>query len=158
VQATLGQIPTRLIAKQTGKVLNCQVHDMPIMVRARLLKPLENLPRNGIKFFAALEVLFGFALTTFVLEISGECQALGCLTFTRESFWLPSWDSMPGILRSLPTAHDHPIIKLKSCIQETRVRFPSPAPTSIPTNEFNVILHFHIFEKSKVRIKVRIAD
>ena len=53
----LGQLPARLTAEQAAWVLNCQPHDMPILVAARLLKPLGNPPPNGIKFFAASELL-----------------------------------------------------------------------------------------------------
>lgn len=53
----LGQLPVRLTAEQSAWVLNCQVHDMPILVAARLLKPLGNPPQNGIKFFAASDLL-----------------------------------------------------------------------------------------------------
>ena len=53
----LGQLPARLTAEQAAWVLNCQPHDMPILVGARLLKPLGNPPPNGIKFFAASELL-----------------------------------------------------------------------------------------------------
>ena len=53
----LGQIPARLTAEQAAWVLNCQRHDVPILVAARLLKPLGNPPPNSVKFFAALEVL-----------------------------------------------------------------------------------------------------
>jgi hypothetical protein len=38
-------------------VLNCQTHDVPILVAARLLKPLGNPAPNGIKFFATSELL-----------------------------------------------------------------------------------------------------
>jgi hypothetical protein len=38
-------------------VLNCQPHDVPILVAARLLKPLVNPPPNSVKFFAAAELL-----------------------------------------------------------------------------------------------------
>src|ERR1035437_1235548 len=38
-------------------VLNCQPHDVPILVAARLLKPLGNPPPNSVKFFAASELL-----------------------------------------------------------------------------------------------------
>jgi len=38
-------------------VINCQQHDMPILVAARLLKPLGNPSANGIKFFATSELL-----------------------------------------------------------------------------------------------------
>jgi hypothetical protein len=37
--------------------VNCQAHDVPILVGARLLKPLGNPPPNGVKFFAASELL-----------------------------------------------------------------------------------------------------
>jgi hypothetical protein len=38
-------------------VLNCQTHDVPVLVAARLLKPLGNPAANGIKFFATAELL-----------------------------------------------------------------------------------------------------
>ncbi len=53
----LGQLPARLTAEQVAWVLNCQPHDVPILVAARLLKPLGNPPPNSVKFFAALELL-----------------------------------------------------------------------------------------------------
>ena len=55
--ALLGQLPARLTAEQAAWVLNCQAHDVPILVAARLLKPLGNPPPNGIKFFATGELL-----------------------------------------------------------------------------------------------------
>jgi hypothetical protein len=53
----LGQLPARLTAEQAAWVLNCQSHDLPILVAARLLKPLGNPQKNGIKFFATSELL-----------------------------------------------------------------------------------------------------
>jgi hypothetical protein len=53
----LGQLPARLTAEQTAWVLNCQTHDVPVLVAARLLKPLGNPQKNGIKFFATAELL-----------------------------------------------------------------------------------------------------
>jgi hypothetical protein len=53
----LGQLPARLTAEQAAWVLNCQPHDIPSLVSARLLKPLGNPPANGIKFFATVDVL-----------------------------------------------------------------------------------------------------
>jgi hypothetical protein len=38
-------------------LLNCQPHDVPIPVAARLLKPPGNPAPNGIKFFATSELL-----------------------------------------------------------------------------------------------------
>jgi hypothetical protein len=37
-------------------VLNCQPHDVPVLVAARLLKPLGNPPPNSVKYFAVLEL------------------------------------------------------------------------------------------------------
>ena len=53
----LGQLPARLTAEQAAWVLNCQPHDVPVLVAARLLKPLGNPPANSVKFFATLELL-----------------------------------------------------------------------------------------------------
>jgi len=53
----MGQLPARLMAEQVAWALNCQVHDVPVLVSSRLLKPLGNPPPNGIKFFATEEVM-----------------------------------------------------------------------------------------------------
>ena len=53
----LGQLPARLTAEQAAWALNCQSHDVPILVAARLLKPLGNPPPNSVKFFATTELL-----------------------------------------------------------------------------------------------------
>jgi hypothetical protein len=52
----LGKLPARLTVDQVAWVLNCQAHDVPTLVAARLLKPLGNPPPNGIKFFATVEI------------------------------------------------------------------------------------------------------
>ncbi len=52
-----GKLPARLNAEQTAWVLNCQPHDIPVLVSARLLKPLGNPPASGVKFFATADVL-----------------------------------------------------------------------------------------------------
>lgn len=53
----LGRPPARLNAEQAAWVLNCQPHDIPMLVAARLLKPLGNPPASGVKYFATAEVL-----------------------------------------------------------------------------------------------------
>ncbi len=53
----LGQLPARLTAEQAAWVLNCQPHDMPALVAARLLKPLGNPQANSTKFFATADLL-----------------------------------------------------------------------------------------------------
>ena len=53
----LGQLPARLTAEQVGWVLNCQAHDIPALVNARLLKPLGNPPHNAVKYFSTTDLL-----------------------------------------------------------------------------------------------------
>jgi hypothetical protein len=50
-------LPARVTAEQAAWVLNCQKSDVPILVAARLLKPLGNPPPNSVKFYAASEIL-----------------------------------------------------------------------------------------------------
>ena len=49
--------PPRRSSGHSARVLNCQPHDVPILVAARLLKPLGNPPPNSVKYFAASELL-----------------------------------------------------------------------------------------------------
>jgi hypothetical protein len=53
----LGQLPARLTAEQAGWMLNCQPHDVPALVAARLLKPLGNPSQNSTKYFSTVDVL-----------------------------------------------------------------------------------------------------
>lgn len=53
----LGQLPARLTAEQAAWLLNCQPHDIPALVAAKLIKPLGNPPQNGTKFFATADLL-----------------------------------------------------------------------------------------------------
>lgn len=53
----LGRPPARLSAEQTAWALGCQAHDVPVLVNARLLRPLGNPTPNMVKSFAAVEVL-----------------------------------------------------------------------------------------------------
>ena len=66
----LGQLPARLTAEQAAWVLNCQPHDVPILVGARLLKPLGNPPANGIKFFATSELLEVIKDRTWLVKVT----------------------------------------------------------------------------------------
>jgi hypothetical protein len=52
-----GQVPARLNAEQTAWLLNCQPHDIPILVTSRLLKPLGNPRANSVRYFATADVL-----------------------------------------------------------------------------------------------------
>ena len=73
----LGQLPARLTAEQAAWVLNCQPHDVPILVASRLLKPLGNPPPNGIKFFA----------TTDLVELSKDRNWLVRMTIAVNQHW-----------------------------------------------------------------------
>lgn len=53
----VGQPPGRLTVEQVAWLSGCRPHDVPILVAARLLRPLGNPPPNGIKFFATADVL-----------------------------------------------------------------------------------------------------
>jgi hypothetical protein len=48
--------PGRLLAEEAAKEIGFKKHDIPILMKARLLKPLGNPPRNGVKHFAACQV------------------------------------------------------------------------------------------------------
>jgi hypothetical protein len=50
------RLPARLNAEQTAQVLGFQPHDIPVLVKAGLLKPLGGGPRNCVKFFAAVQI------------------------------------------------------------------------------------------------------
>jgi len=52
-----GQLPARLTAEQAASLLNCQPHDMPVLIAARLLKPLANPAANSMKYFATADLL-----------------------------------------------------------------------------------------------------
>ena len=53
----LAQVPARLTAEQVAWVLNCQPHDVPVLIASKLLKPLGNPPQNSVKYFCTLELL-----------------------------------------------------------------------------------------------------
>ena len=51
------RLPARLTAEQVAWVRHCQPHDVPVLVSARLLKPLGNPVPNGVKYFATVELV-----------------------------------------------------------------------------------------------------
>ena len=66
----LGQLPARLTAEQVAWVLNCQPHDVPVLVTARLLKPLGNPSSYSVKYFAASEVLQQMTDRTWLAKVT----------------------------------------------------------------------------------------
>ncbi len=99
----LGQPPARLTAEQSAWVLNCQPHDVPILISSRLLKPLGNPPPNSVKYFATCEVL----------ELARDRTWLGKMTQAVSQHWrlknqrktgarpLPAEGEPPASLRAL---------------------------------------------------------
>ena len=55
--ALFGQPPARLTAEQAAWMLGCNPHDVPILVSARLLKPLGDPMPNSVKYFATVQIL-----------------------------------------------------------------------------------------------------
>src|ERR1035438_3255617 len=53
----MGQRPARLTAEQVAWLLNCQPADVPVLVAAKLLKPLGNPLPNAVKFFASADLV-----------------------------------------------------------------------------------------------------
>ena len=72
-----GQLPARLTAEQTAWILNCQPHDIPGLMAARLLKPLGNPPPSGSKYFATADII----------EISNDRAWLVKMTNSITRYW-----------------------------------------------------------------------
>ena len=53
---TAARLPARLDVQQTAQLLGFAEHDIAILVRAKLLKPLGNPAPNAPKFFAGCEI------------------------------------------------------------------------------------------------------
>src|SRR5690242_19134149 len=47
---SLRHFPARLSAQQTSWLLGCREHDIPILLAAKVLKPLGDPPDNGVKY------------------------------------------------------------------------------------------------------------
>jgi len=53
----LAHPPARLLTEEVALVLNCKPHDIPVLVAAKLLKPLGHPRHNCAKYFWTVEVL-----------------------------------------------------------------------------------------------------
>ncbi|MEI6077881.1 MAG: hypothetical protein WCS94_20035 [Verrucomicrobiota bacterium] len=73
----LGQAPACLTSEQTAWAINCQSHDVAVLVAARLLKPLGKPPPNAVKYFA----------TSDVLELSRDRTWLSKVTNALNQYW-----------------------------------------------------------------------
>jgi hypothetical protein len=52
----LRHMPGRINAGQAAAYLGFQEHDLPLLIKAGLLKPLGGGPRNTVKYFASVEI------------------------------------------------------------------------------------------------------
>lgn len=53
----LRRLPARLDAQQTSRLLGFQPHDIPVLIRHHLLKPLGNPTPTATKWFATSEII-----------------------------------------------------------------------------------------------------
>lgn len=70
-----GRLPFRLDAEQVAWLLNCQEHDIAVLVGARLLKPLGNPPHNSRKFFSTAKVLERYTDDSWQAKVSDAIHA-----------------------------------------------------------------------------------
>jgi len=73
----LRRLPDMLTIAQTAVLLNRGEHDIPVIVRAGLLKPLGDPPPNAVKFFATAEVL----------ELADDRNALDRICSVLTEYW-----------------------------------------------------------------------
>jgi len=73
----LRRLPAMLNTAQTAVMLGLAEHDIPVLVRAGLLKPLGNPPSNAVKCFGTVEVL----------EMAGESAVLNKIRSTVYEYW-----------------------------------------------------------------------
>ena len=52
----LRRLPARLNSEQVAQLTGFQSHDIPLLVKGGLLKPLGGGARNSVKYFAACEI------------------------------------------------------------------------------------------------------
>ena len=51
------RVPARLTAEDVAVLTGCKVHDVPLLVREKLLDPLGGGSKNCVKYFAATDLL-----------------------------------------------------------------------------------------------------
>lgn len=53
---SLQRLPARVDTVQAAAILGFPEHDIPILIKGKLLKPLGNPPPNGCKYFSSAEL------------------------------------------------------------------------------------------------------
>jgi hypothetical protein len=72
------RLPGRLTPEQTATLLGFAPHDIPVLVKAKLLTPLGKPAPNAVKFFAA----------SVIVGLGGDQTWLGKATNAIYSYWL----------------------------------------------------------------------
>jgi hypothetical protein len=83
----LRRLPAMLTVAQTAVLLNRGEHDIPVLVRAGILKPLGDPPPNAVKFFATVEVL----------ELADDRKALDRICSILTEYWRGKNESRNGL-------------------------------------------------------------
>ena len=73
----LRRLPAMLTTAQAAVLLGLAEHDIPVLVRAGLVKPLGNPPPNAVKSFSTAQVL----------ELAGESATLSKIRSTVYQYW-----------------------------------------------------------------------
>ena len=82
----LPRFPARLDVQQTALILGFRDHDIPILIQARLLKPLGEAPPNAPKYFAACDVE----------NVARDPQWLNKATKALTTYWRKKKGGYPG--------------------------------------------------------------
>ena len=74
----LRRLPAMLSSAQAAALLDCGgEHNIPVVVRAGLLKPLGDPPPNAVKYFATVEIL----------ELAADVEQLGRIRDAIYEYW-----------------------------------------------------------------------
>lgn len=68
--ASLPTLAARLKPEEAARLIGCQPHDIPILVRLGLLKPLGRPPVNAVKYFSRQRVLDLCSKDSWLVQVS----------------------------------------------------------------------------------------
>lgn len=71
------KVPGRIDSQRTSALLGFAEHDIPVLVAARLLKPLGKPSQNGVKWYS----------TEYIVELSRDREWLDKATASVQRYW-----------------------------------------------------------------------
>jgi hypothetical protein len=71
------KVPGRIDSRRTSALLGFAEHDIPVLVSARLLKPLGKPAQNGVKWYS----------TEYIVKLSRDGEWLDKATATVQRYW-----------------------------------------------------------------------